>query len=404
MSETNRKNALEIISQQAEAYKDASRSDKGKIIDSLASVLHRNRKSIIRTLNMLIRRQTKRGPIPHYKKYKYKTTKKRRGRPRIYTKEVEAALSEIWGIYNCICAERLHGQIASGVEILKRDGDWHYSNQTTTLLLQMPLGTMKSYLVKMARDRGLMHGVSSTRSSELLDLVPIFRGDWSNMPLGYGQIDTVVHSGPRLEGAMVYTANFIEMQTYWQEFRAQLGKTAEVTRDTISQLFRRTPFKIAGIHSDSGDEFINHALVAWCHQRHIDFTRSRPYEKNDNANVEERNRSIVRHYIGFERYDCTEAVDAMNMLYDTLRLYVNFFQPIMKVKTKVYTANGKCYRKYEPAQTPYERVLAHPDILEEAKRSLRAQYATLNPKQLLAKIKALTIKLEQIQRAAGYHF
>lgn len=395
MSEISQKAALEIIKKQAQAYQEADRKGKSEILSNLESTLHRNRKSLIRTINHLGHPPTKK---------KAATIKQGRGRPRIYTKEVEAALLELWEMYNCICAERLYGQVSAGIQILRRDRDWHYSDRATMLLLNMPLGTMKSYLVRMAKDKGLMRGISTTRSSQLLDQVPIFRGDWSKMPLGYGQVDTVVHSGPRLEGTMVYTVNFIEMQTYWQEFRAQLGKTAEVTRDTLSHLFQRAPFTITGIHSDTGDEFINYALVARCRSRHIDFTRSRPYEKNDNANVEERNRSIIRHYVGFGRYDCLTAVDALNELYATLRLYVNFFQPIMKVKSKVYTTNGKCYRKYEAAKTPYERTLEHSDVPTTTKEQLQAQYVTLNPKRLLATIKALTTKLDQIQRTEGYHF
>lgn len=203
---------------------------------------------------------------------------------------------------------------------------------------------------------------------------------------------------------MAYTVSFIDMQTYWQVYRAQLSKTDDATRYSISKIAQALPFNLTGIHSDTGDEFINYLLLAWCRQHHIEFTRSRPYEKNDNANIEERNRSVVRYYVGYGRYDCIEAVDALNELYSVLGLYVNYFQPIMKIKEKVRYANGSCYRKYDTARTPYERILAHPNIPETVKQRLRKQYITLNPKQLLAKIKALTIKLERVQKEQGYHF
>ncbi len=392
--------AREIIIAQAEAYSQANRAGRSEIIDGLESTLGRSRKSLIRSLNTTIRQAQK----LHTHSNRTGVRQAARGRPRRYTKEVEAALTEVWEVYNCICAERLYPQISSAITILQRDRDWHYSTHATELLLQMPMGTMKNYLVRIAKDKGLMRGISTTRSSKLLEQIPIFHGDWKKKPVGYGQIDTVVHSGPRLEGMMAYTVNFIEMQTYWQEFRAQLNKTDDTTKNTIAHLIRRTPFIVRGIHSDTGDEFVNYLLLGWCKRRHIEFTRSRPYEKNDNCNVEERNRSVIRHYVGYERYDCQEAVDVMNELYDALRLYVNFFQPIMKLKEKRRYPNGNSYRKYELAKTPYERVLAHNTIPEATKQTLRNQYATLNPKRLLATIQALTIKLERIQKEQGYHF
>lgn len=405
-TKVTQKIAREIIAQQVEAYYKANKVERGKILDGLESALKRNRKSLIRSLNTLIKQQPQTsfmsrivGSVPPI------TTKtKTRGRRRKYTKAVEAALCDIWEAYNHICAERLYPQIPTAINILRRDHDWFYSDCTTNLLLNMPLGTMKRYLVRIAKDKGLMRGISTTRASKLLDQIPIFHGNWGQKPVGYGQIDTVVHSGPRLEGTVAYTVSFIDMQTYWQIYHAQLGKTADATRYSISKIVQSSPFKLVGVHSDTGDEFVNYLLLNWCRLHHIEFTRSRPYEKNDNANVEERNRSIVRHYIGYGRYDCIEAVDALNGLYNVLCLYVNYFQPIMKIKETIRHANGSCYRKYDTARTPYERVLAHPDIPEATKQQLRKQYATLNPKQLLATIKALTIKLERIQKEQGYHF
>lgn len=395
----------EVIRSQAHDYKTANKKERGAILDSLEKVTKRPRKSLIRSLNREIKRLPRSGAPPVHKRVAEPRLKKEtRGRPRKYTKAVEAALEEIWESYNFICAERLYTQVPIAVSIFRRDRDWQYSNDTTRLLLQMPLGTMKQYLVRMAKDKGLMRGFSTTRSSELLNNVPVYHGNWDDMPVGYGELDTVVHSGPRLEGIMVYTTSFIEMQTYWQEFWAGLDKTAETTKNSISHISQLLPMDLKGIHPDSGDEFINQILYRWCKVRRIDFTRSRPSKKNDNANVEERNRHIVRDYIGYERYDCPEAVVALNKLYMVLRLYVNYFLPIMKVKEKKYLPNGKQIRIYGESMTPYERVLAHPDIPKSVKQKLTEEYGRLNPKKLRARIKALTINLERIQREQGYHF
>lgn len=382
-----------ILEREAKPYQTASRGEKGKILDNLEAVLKRDRKSLIRSLNNI-----------NNQKYRKKHSKEARGRPRIYTKEVEAGLVELWEVINHPCAERLHPIVADTIIKLKNKRKWHYSNEATTQILKMPVATMRLYLSRISKGKGLMRGISTTRASQLLSQVPIFHGNWNNKPLGYLEIDTVVHSGPRLEGTMAYTVSSIEMQTYWQEYYAQLGKAAETTRNSISHLAKRVPVQLRGAHSDSGDEFINSCLIDWCKKRHIEFTRSRPYKKNDNANVEERNRSVVRKYIGFNRYDCEEVVDIMNELYEVLGLYVNFFQPIMKVATKQYLPNGHQIRCYNEAKTPYQRMLEHPDTPEIVRKKLTKIYNNLSPDELLAKIKALTIKLDQTQRKLGYHF
>ena len=394
-SNITNKGVREILRNEAEAYQKASRKAKGKILDNLEAVLKRDRKSLIRSLNNINNEK-------YRKKSKIKT--KPRGRPRIYTKEVEAGLEELWEVINHPCAERLRPVVPDTIAKLQKKRKWHYSEASTKLILDMPVATMRFYLTRISKDKGLMRGISTTRSSQLLSQVPIFHGDWNNKPLGSCEIDTVVHSGPRLEGIMAYTVSSIEMQTYWQAYYAQLGKTAEITRDSISRLAREMPVRLRGIHSDSGDEFVNKCLIDWCKKRGIEFTRSRPYKKNDNANVEERNRSVVRKYIGFNRYDCIEVVAVLNELYKVLGLYVNFFQPIMKVAEKQYLPDGHQIRHYNEAKTPYLRILENPYTPEKVKQKLNKIYDDLYPDELLAKIKALTIKLDQTQRKLGYHF
>lgn len=174
---------------------------------------------------------------------------------------------------------------------------------------------------------------------------------------------------------------------------------------------RRLPWRLRGLHPDSGSEFINDAAVTWCHRRHVELTRSRPH-KNDNCYIEQRNLVVVRKYVGYERYDCAEAVAVMNELYEVVRLYLNFFQPTFKLVGKQKRVNpgdgrqaAKPYKRiYDPVRTPYQRVLARPDIDPATKQLLAAQYEQLNPKMLRDKIRALTSKLERTQRELGYHF
>lgn len=411
MEEDNKLKAgdfTKIIKQHHEEYCKATKSGKKAILDNLESVIPmRSRKSIARTL----RNKPKSFSTELYEKSASVTGA--RGRPIVYTPEVDKALEEIWLAYDCPCAERLHPEIANAIAIFKRDDDWYYTDNVNALLISMSVSTMRNKLVGMARKHRLERGISTTRASHLKELVPVFHDDWNKMPIGYGQIDTVVHSGGELLTPMVYTVNFVDMQTYWQEMVAQLNKTDEATLASIATIEQRLPFPLTGLHPDSGNEFLNWLLFDWCRNRlihysgyyggKIDLTRSRPNKKNDNCSIEERNGNIIRKYVGYERYDCREAVDVLNELYGVLRLYVNYFQPVQKLKSKVRQANGKYKRIYGPARTPYQRVIDYPGITEETKTKLQAEYETLNPKRLLSRIKALTIKLRKVQIAQGYH-
>lgn len=277
----------------------------------------------------------------------------------------------------------------------------------------MSLGAMKKRTTAMAKKRGLMRGQSTTRSGPLLKSVPVFFGSWKAKAAGHGQIDTVVHSGPKLMGSMAYTVNYVDVATYWQEPVAQLNKSERATLTSMETIKVRLPFPWLGVHPDSGSEFINQLALPWFKANGIEPSRSRPHKKNDNCYVEQRNLVVVRKYVGYERYDCLEAVTAMNELYESLRLYINFFQPTFKLveKRKVVTkANGekqvkKSYRRvYDKVKTPYKRVLDRTDIEQSVKDKLTAQYETLNPKVLRDTIQALTSKLERTQRELGYHY
>ena len=232
--------AIAIMKDQLEPYKKADKKGKTEIINNLQSVLHRSRKSIIRTMNRLLdyKKQNKDLRRKTNKRVPLKLEKKR-GRPFKYPHEVDVALAYIWESYNCLCAERLYPEIREAIRIFKRDREWKFSEHTTRLLEEMPLGSMKPRLVKYAHERGIKRGFSTTRASELMNTIEIFHGDWDTKPLGYGQIDTVVHSGLKLMGTMAYTVDFIEMHTYWIALRAQLGKSAATTKNSISYISKK---------------------------------------------------------------------------------------------------------------------------------------------------------------------
>ena len=389
-----------IIKEQLPAYLKADKPQKGVILVNVMAVTGMPRKSLIRAFAWQQKRSNWKAPP-------------KLGRPRKYSSEADAALAFIWEQYDYPCAERLHDEITEAVRIFARDGMWNYSDQATEQLWDMSLGAMKKRTTAMAKKRGLMRGQSTTRSGPLLKSVPVFFGSWKAKAAGHGQIDTVVHSGPKLMGSMAYTVNYVDVATYWQEPVAQLNKSERATLTSMETIKVRLPFPWLGVHPDSGSEFINQLALPWFKANGIEPSRSRPHKKNDNCYVEQRNLVVVRKYVGYERYDCLEAVTAMNELYESLRLYINFFQPTFKLveKRKVVTkANGekqvkKSYRRvYDKVKTPYKRVLDRTDIEQSVKDKLTAQYETLNPKILRDTIQALTSKLERTQRELGYHY
>jgi hypothetical protein len=387
-----------IIREKLEEYRKASRLDKTALITNVCAVTGMPRKSVIRAFNRECKATRLKSPP-------------KTGRPRVYSAETVAALAFVWESYEYPCAERLIDQLAEAVRIFKRDKMWSYSEEATSGMLAMSLGAMKVRTVAFAHKRCLMRGIGTTRSGELLKSVPVFFGSWSGKPAGHGQIDTVVHCGSQLLGNMVYTVNYIDVATYWQEPVAQLNKGEVATLTSIKLIRERLPFPLLGMHPDGGSEFINWFAVKWCAEENIELTRSRPSKSNNNCYIEQRNLVVVRKYVGYERYDCAEAVDAMNELYEVLRLYVNFFQPSFKLigREKRVDANGqsngKGYKRiYDQVRTPYQRVLDCPNVTEGVKERLRLQYEGLNPKVLRDKIQALTSKLERAQRDLGYRY
>lgn len=388
-----------IIEEKLPKYLKASLPEKSSIVASIVEVSGMHRKAVVRALN----RERKRSnwqPPPKL------------GRPKRYTAETEAALSWLWEQYDYPCAERLCDEIAEAIRIFVRDGMWDYSEQATEQLWNMSLGAMKVRTTALAKKKGLMRGISTTKSGELLKSVPVFFGSWEKKAAGNGQIDTVVHSGPKLMGSMAYTVNYVDVATYWQEPVAQLNKSERATLISMETIKTRLPFPWLGVHPDSGSEFINNLALPWFEDNGIEPSRSRPHKKNDNCYVEQRNLVVVRKYVGYERYDCIEAVNVMNKLYEALRLYINFFQPTFKLQKKlkrVKASDGKQYakpykRQYDKPKTPYRRVLERRDIDQAVKDNLTAQYETLNPKTLRDTIHILTSKLERTQRELGYHY
>lgn len=374
----------EVLQEHLHKYLKAPKQEKTKILDYLEKTLRMHRKAVNRALKREQMRDRLKPP-------------KKRGRRVYYTPDVTAALKELWDISGELCAERLHPIIGEYIDILQRDRMWKQSDEATGKLRVMSLGTMKGRIDKFVRAKA-GGGRSTTKPSDLKELIPIRRGPWENPPPGYGEIDTVVHCGHTLLGSMAYTVNFTDIATFWGESTAQMNKGKLETLENIKVIRGRLPFPLLGLDPDTGSEFVNWHCYNWSVREGIDLSRSRPNHKNDNAHIEQRNYTGVRKFLGYSRIDVPEAVDFLNELYaGPLRLYRNFFQPSAKCIKKV-RVGSRYVRKYDEAKTPYQRVLEDKRIDQSIKDELRSTYATLNPLTLKKEVDRLITKIFKVQR------
>ena len=221
---------------------------------------------------------------------------------------------------------------------------------------------------------------------------------WDVKVAGFTEVDLVAHSGNAASGEFAYSLNLTDIHTTWTETRAVLGKSETAVRDALEEISTALPFRLLGIDSDNGSEFINWHLGRWCARRDIQFTRGRPYKKDDNAHIEQKNWTHVRKLMGWDRYDAPQVVEAMNDLYGhELRLWMNLFLPSVKLLRKV-RVGSRLRRLYGPAQTPLDRALASPGIDRERAAELQILRQRLDPFTLAQTIDR---KLEQIYALAN---
>lgn len=376
----------EVFERYLPVYAKASKQDKQAILDKVCDVTGLHRKAAIRKFKRL--RTSDGYDIRH------------RGRPTVHGPDVTAALRTVWETSSEICGELLYPVISDYVNIMKRDEQWQHSIPATEKLLRMSEGTVKARVGQFMKARHRRKGISATSPSALKNIIPIVTHEWADMPPGYGQIDTVVHCGSSLAGDMVFSLNYTDVATLWTGLSAQWNKGQLATIHSLKSIRERLPFPIKGVHPDTGSEFINWNLKHWCDEKGIEMTRSRPYRKNDNAYVEQKNGHVIRRFLGYTRYDVKETVEIINQIYLKLELYLNHFVPSRKCVEKA-RVGARYRRKYDKAQTPYTRVLNHEDVDNEVKKNLQEIHAKLNPLILKTEIDKLLLELIKIQRQNG---
>ncbi len=321
-----------------------------------------------------------------------------RKRPRLYDEKVLTALLKLWRIMDYICGKRLKPMLPELVTVLERHNEFRCDRETRAKLLRISAATIDRML-KPERRKHELRGRSGTKPGTLLKKqIPIRTfAEWDDQRPGFVEIDLVGHDGGTAAGDYCQTLDLTDVATTWTETEAVPNKAQTWVFEALKNLRKNLPFPLLGIDSDNGSEFINKHLAAYCKLEKLSFTRARPYRKNDNCFVEQKNYSVVRRAVGYQRYDTPVQLHLLNEIYATLRLYTNFFQPTMKLQFK-QRVGSKVTKRYDRAQTPYQRVLTSPHIAKAKKELLRVKYETLNPAALKRKITRLQ---ERLLKTAG---
>jgi hypothetical protein len=323
--------------------------------------------------------------------------KRRRSRSgRQYDERVLVALRRIWLILDFICGKRL---VAVMPEVLKRleyFGELKVDSRTREKLLKISAATIDR-LLSAERRKHQLRGRARTRLGTLLkQQIPLRTfSEWNEQRPGFVEIDLVSHDGGLAAGEYLYTLDMTDVYSGWTEVRAIQNKAQVWVFAALKELRAQLPFALRGIDSDNGSEFINDQLLRYCQGERITFTRSRPYRKNDNCFVEQKNYTMVRRQVGYQRLAGPEHLMLVNELYTHLRLYANYFQPVMKLKSK--ERHGSQVKKtYHPAQTPYQRLRGSKHLSRAGKQRLAREYAQLNPAELKRSIERLQTRLLQL--------
>lgn len=325
---------------------------------------------------------------------------RRLGRPRIYSSVVVGALRTVAEASNWLCGKRLAPFLEELVPALEAAGALRLAPEDRARLLGMSARTIDRRLrpFRLQRDPKNWHGLGTTKPGTLLkSQVPVQTyTPWEDQRPGFLEIDLVAHCGTTTEGFYLNTLVGTDIATGWTECVGVWGKSQREVFAGLETSRGRLPMPLLGLDSDNGSEFLNAHLVRFCAQEKITFTRSRPYWKNDQAHVEQKNWSVVRKLLGYGRYESREALAQLNRVYALLRLWTNFWQPSLKLVAKERDdRTGKTKKTYDAAKTPYRRLLASGVLTQAQEQGLAETYAACGP---LALHRQLTIASKLLTR------
>ena len=374
----------EYSRQVSKRYQAASRAEKVRILDEFCRTTGYNRKYAVSVLwHPPIFRE---API-------------RRPRASKYTPAVKRELVTIWRASDCLCGKRLAPFMGPLLEALERSKEMDLSCAPAIRerLLTISAATIDRLLSTEKRPR--FKGHSLTKPGTLLKhQIPVRTfSDWkeSEKRPGFCEVDLVAHCGESMAGDFLYTLDFTDLFTGWTIPLPLLNRSERAVFEAIRQARVLLPFPLLGIDSDNGGEFINHLLAGYCEREKITFTRCRPYHKNDQCHVEQKNWTVVRQVVGYSRFEGAQALNQLGQVYRSLRLHVNYFQPSRKLLSK--ERNGaKVKKTYDTAKTPFQRLTDSGILTKQRRLVLEELYISLNPMELLKNVYDAQDRLERL--------
>jgi hypothetical protein len=373
----------ELLGAVSERYRASGRSEKSRIVDEFAAATGYHRKHAMRVLRI--------GP----------SSKRSAPRPsrRIYGAAEREALIVLWEASDRVCGKRLKAIIPTLIEAMARHGHLALAPEVRASLLKISAATIDRAL-QPQRQRCSARLRRQGSVSTIRRSIPVRTfSDWQDPPPGFVEADLVAHSGPVTNGAFVQTLVVTDVASGWTELAPLLVREQTLLVDVLGEIRRRLPFPLLGFDVDNDSVFMNETVRDYCAAEKIELTRCRPYRKNDQAHVEQKNGEIVRRMVGYRRYEGIAAAEQLARLYAPVRLFVNAFQPSFKLLTKERDG-ARVTKRYHKPLTPCDRLLADARVAESAQQRIIALRADLDPVRLLAEIRGAQHALVTLADAA----
>jgi len=350
-------------------YLAAAKGEKGRLLDEFCRTTGSHRKAAIRLL---------RGPA--------RKRAQRPGRPRRYGPELVPPVTELWELSDRPCAKLLAPLLPTLVAALERHGELRVAPEVQAQLLTLSPATLDRLLAPVRRRLGRQPRRVQPPGSTLKGQIPLRTfGEWDHVTPGSLQGDLVLHCGESTAGCSLSTLVAVDVATSWTELEALWGIGQQRVGTGVHHIRQRLPFRLREWHTDNGGEFLNHVLIPWCRREGIQVTRGRDHRKNDQAWVEQKNWLAVRRLVGYDRYSSRAAYAVLQRLYGLLRLQLNFFRPLRKLVSK-QRLGAKVLKRYDRAQTPYQRLLASRVLPEAQRQALERELLVINPATLARQI------------------
>ena len=367
----------ELARSRSREYRRAGRKRKSAMLDEFVSATGVTRKTAI----TLLRDPPREKPAA-------------RGKPtKRYGPDVQAALELVWAVSGHICSKRLVPGLPELLSMMEKHKESLWDEQTQDKLLRLSPATCDR-LLWAKRKACAPKGRCMTKPGTMLKSQILIRrwDDWLETEPGYCEGDLVHHCDDDTSGEYLHTLTITDVLLGWTENEALRNRSQQTVKAAVESIRLRLPYKLRGLDFDCGGEFINDIMFRYCQEKGILFTRARPGKKNDQCKVEQKNWSVVRQNVGYNRFEGEDARRALSALYRVLRLQVNFIQPSLKLLSKE-RVGARIRKKYDVAKTPCQRAIEHPCVPDEVKQALREQLATVRPAHVAREILRLRDEL-----------